>query len=85
MFTYYNIYIGLFVELAVNDIICYLNSGAKAKVLTCYLDFEEIESLGKPKRQFYTVNGGRITSYINLLQTVKFNLFGKGVLITLLI
>lgn len=44
------------------------------------LEYQEIEFIEKPKRLFFSVNGGKAASCINPLQSARYDLFGEGVL-----
>jgi minor extracellular serine protease Vpr len=46
--------------------------------------YQEIEFIEKPKRLFETVNEGKTASCINPLQTARYNLFGKGVIVAVI-
>jgi minor extracellular serine protease Vpr len=47
-------------------------------------EFQEIEFIEKPKRLFETVYQGKAASCINPLQTPRYNLFGRGVIVAVI-
>jgi len=48
------------------------------------INYEEIEFIEKPKRLFYEVNVGRMSSCINPVQSPPYSLFGEGVIIAII-
>lgn len=48
------------------------------------INYEQIEFIEKPKRLFYEVNVGRMSSCINPIQLPPYSLFGEGVLIAII-
>ena len=44
----------------------------------------QIEFIEKPNRLFYEVNSGRLASCINPLQTPRYNLFGRDVIVAII-
>lgn len=46
--------------------------------------YQQIEFIEKPKRMFFAVNEGRAASCINPLQTARYDLFGRGVIVAVI-